>query len=148
MFFRKRQSIVEDTEQKVLEETNRKVFLKFSTYKKSHWDPAIYLTSLTDALLSLYSYSMNLGDEACYPKLETKSSPFVKFVQGKHPIVIAANPNLAFIPNDFELDETLAILTGANMGGKSTLMRQTALLTILAQLGTKVPAENFSLSPV
>ena len=91
---------------------------------------------------------MNLGDEACYPKLENKSSPFVKFVQGKHPIVIAANPNLAFIPNDFELDETLAILTGANMGGKSTLMRQTALLTILAQLGTKVPAHEFALSPV
>merc|ERR550532_2510819 len=72
----------------------------------------------------------------------------VRFVQGKHPIVIAANPNLAYIPNNFQLDESLAILTGANMGGKSTLMRETALLTILAQIGARVPALEFRLSPV
>ena len=62
--------------------------------------------------------------------------------------MISANPDLAFIPTDFHLDEKLAILTGANMGGKSTLMRETALLTILAQIGSKVPASEFRLSPV
>ena len=63
------------------------------------------------------TYSKNLGEESCYPELKTSgSSPMVRFVQGKHPIVIAANPNLAYIPNDFQLDESLAILTGANMG--------------------------------
>ena len=61
--------------------------------------------------------SKNLGEESCFPELKTSgSSPMVRFVQGKHPIVIAANANLAYIPNDFELDESLAILTGANMG--------------------------------
>ena len=73
---------------------------------------------MTDALLSLYTYSMSLGDEACYPEFvkPVKGQPKMKFVQGKHPIVISANPDVAFIPNDFELDEKLAILTGANMG--------------------------------
>merc|ERR1719411_973977 len=123
--------------------------MEFSSFRTEYFDLAINLTSMADALLSLFTYSKNLGEDSCFPELKTNgSSPMVRFVQGKHPIVIAANPNLAFIPNDFELDETLAILTGANMGGKSTLMRQTALLTILAQLGTKVPAHEFALSPV
>ena len=70
-----------------------------------------------------YLYSSDLGDESCYPdlKFDAHDSPFVKVVQGRHPVVIAASPDVAFIPNDFDIDKTLSILTGANMGGKSTL---------------------------
>merc|ERR1719411_1851948 len=123
--------------------------MEFSSFRTEYFDLAINLTSMADALLSLFTYSKNLGEDSCFPELKTNgSSPMVRFVQGKHPIVIAANANLAYIPNDFELDESLAILTGANMGGKSTLMRETALLTILAQIGARVPALEFKLSPV
>jgi DNA mismatch repair ATPase MutS len=54
----------------------------------------------------------------------------------------------SFIPNDLNLDDKICIVTGANMGGKSTIMRQTGLLTILAQIGCKVPAAEMSLTPV
>ncbi len=74
---------------------------------------------------------MTLGDESCVPEFRrpVDGKPFLKFTQGRHPIVIAANPDVAFIPNDFELESQLAILTGANMGGKSTLMRYVQVRT-------------------
>ena len=54
----------------------------------------------------------------------------------------------AFIPNDLSLGDKICIVTGANMGGKSTIMRQTGLLSILAQIGCRVPAAEMSLTPV
>ena len=143
-----RHTQVEEREAEVLSEVNRKIFLKFSSHKKI-WDQVIRLASETDALMSIYLYSSNLGDGSCYPEFVCAGdNPTLSFKQGRHPVVISANPDLAFIPTDFQLDEKLAILTGANMGGKSTLMRETALLTILAQIGARVPALEFKLSPV
>jgi DNA mismatch repair protein MutS len=68
----------------------------------------------------------------------------------RHPVVerLAA---AAFVPNDVELDATshqLVILTGPNMGGKSTFLRQTALLAVLAQMGSFVPARTAKLAIV
>ena len=123
--FLARHTKVEEDESEALSEVNRKIFFKFSEYK-TIWQKANNLTALTDGLLSLYLYSATLGqDESCVPEFRkpVDGKPYLKFVQGKHPIVVAANPDVAFIPNDFELDDNLAILTGANMGGKSTLMR-------------------------
>ena len=123
--FLARHAKVEEDESEALSEVNRKIFFKFSEYK-TIWQKANNLTALTDGLLSLYLYSATLGqDESCVPEFRkpVDGKPYLKFVQGKHPIVVAANPDVAFIPNDFELDDNLAILTGANMGGKSTLMR-------------------------
>jgi DNA mismatch repair protein MutS len=66
--------------------------------------------------------------------------------QGRHPVVeLQTHP---FIPNDLYLNSTthqLTILTGPNMGGKSTYLRQTALIAILAQMGSFVPAKEASL---
>ena len=103
---------VEEKEAEALSEVNRKIFSKFSEYKNM-WDQVISLTAFTDALLSLYLYSSNLGDESCYPDIVSgKDGPKLEFKQGRHPVVISANPDLAFIPNDFKLDGKLAILTG------------------------------------
>ncbi|QQR54081.1 DNA mismatch repair protein MutS [bacterium] len=65
---------------------------------------------------------------------------------GRHPIV-EASTNVPFIQNDTLLDQaqTLFILTGPNMGGKSTYLRQTALITIMAHLGSFVPAASVEL---
>jgi len=62
---------------------------------------------------------------------------------GRHPVLEAAAEE-AFVPNDLVLsgDQRLIILTGPNMAGKSTIMRQTALIVLLAQMGCPVPAER------
>lgn len=63
---------------------------------------------------------------------------------GRHPVVENILPEGEFIPNDTELaeDERTIILTGPNMAGKSTYLRQIALITILAQIGSFIPAEE------
>jgi DNA mismatch repair protein MutS len=67
---------------------------------------------------------------------------------GRHPLVEAALPEGVFVPNDLLLDpdaEQVVILTGPNMAGKSTYLRQAALITLLAQAGSFVPADSVSL---
>lgn len=64
---------------------------------------------------------------------------------GRHPVVESLLPEGSFVPNDTTLDtesEQLIVLTGPNMAGKSTYMRQIALIVILAQIGSFVPAES------
>jgi DNA mismatch repair protein MutS len=63
--------------------------------------------------------------------------------EGRHPVVEALNPAEPFIPNDLLLnggDRQIAIITGPNMAGKSTYLRQVALIVLLAQMGSFVPA--------
>ena len=69
--------------------------------------------------------------------------------KGRHPVV-AAQRGYEFIPNDTALcdDESLWIITGPNMGGKSTYLRQVALICLMAQAGAWVPAEAASLSVI
>lgn len=82
------------------------------------------------------------------PRVDDSQS--LRICKGRHPIVEAHLNACAFIPNDSELDfdRRLMLLTGPNMGGKSTYIRQVALLTILAQMGSYVPAESMHLGVV
>lgn len=68
----------------------------------------------------------------------------LRIVAGRHPVLDAALAPGRFVPNDLSLgiEADLAVVTGPNMGGKSTYLRQTALLVILAQIGSFVPAER------
>ena len=70
-------------------------------------------------------------------------------VQGRH-LVVEHVIDTPFIANDLALDETrkLLVITGPNMGGKSTFMRQTALIAILAHIGSYVPAEALTIGPI
>ncbi len=69
---------------------------------------------------------------------------------GRHPVVEAALTGERFVPNDVVLDADtrLLIITGPNMAGKSTILRQTALIALLAQMGSFVPAESASVGVV
>lgn len=80
----------------------------------------------------------------CRPKV-TKGGK-IKIVDGRHPIVERSMKD-SFIPNSTELDdkdERIVILTGPNMAGKSTYMRQVALITLMAHMGSFVPAKQTS----
>lgn len=71
--------------------------------------------------------------------------------EGRHPVVERLLAGEIFVPNDTVLDSTeceIMVLTGPNMAGKSTYMRQVALLTLMAQAGSFVPAKEASISPV
>ena len=74
----------------------------------------------------------------------------LRILEGRHPVIekLAIRDAARFIPNDVSLDPSLkhlALITGPNMGGKSTYLRQTALISILAQMGSFVPASGATL---
>jgi DNA mismatch repair protein MutS len=80
---------------------------------------------------------------------ELVEDPTLLIDAGRHPVVESAGRE-PFIPNDLHLNETrrMLIITGPNMGGKSTYMRQTALIVILAHIGCFVPARRAVLGPM
>src|SRR5690606_24347305 len=82
----------------------------------------------------------------CMPRLVEQSC--ISIDQGRHPVVETSIER--FIPNDCELSEEkrLLLITGPNMGGKSTYMRQVALITLLAYVGSFVPATQASIGPI
>ena len=137
--FLERQMAAEDHRDKALMDIQRKMFEQFSRHADT-WQKAISCVSLLDALISLAMYSNSL-EESCFPDILTDfSKPVVDIKDGKHPCLDTIG--ISYIPNDtlIDGDSRLIVLTGPNMGGKSTLMRQTGLLVILAQIGCMVPA--------
>lgn len=75
----------------------------------------------------------------------------ISIKDGRHPMVEKANKSRIFVPNDTELNhisQELLIITGPNMAGKSTYMRQVAVLVIMAQIGSFIPAGEAVFSPV
>lgn len=125
------------------------IFERFSR-KIKLWSVAIECMAILDVLQSMASFVRSLvanDVDICRPKfLVDQSKPIIEYTNGRHPALVKMNPN--YIANDLELDDRLLLLSGANMGGKSTLMRQTALLVVLAQMGCYVPASKMSLTPV
>ncbi len=83
----------------------------------------------------------------CCPELTTE--PGIHIKQGRHPVVEQVMDE-AFVANDLTLspEANMLIITGPNMGGKSTYMRQTAIIVLLAYTGCFVPAEQASIGPV
>ena len=77
-----------------------------------------------------------------YAKPQVHAGPELRITEGRHPVVERRSPT-PFVPNDLLLDDTtqqLVIVTGPNMGGKSTFLRQAALIVLLAHVGSFVPA--------
>lgn len=76
----------------------------------------------------------------CRPELDAEANLDIR--EGRHPVVEAMLGRANFVPNDFRLDagRRLCLLTGPNMAGKSTVLRQVAIICLLAQMGSMVPA--------
>ena len=85
----------------------------------------------------------------CCPKIT--STKKIEIIAGRHPVIEANLPSgERYIPNDIFLDtdQQIIMITGPNMSGKSAILRQTALITILAQIGSFVPAQEMTFSLV
>ncbi|MCX5871935.1 MAG: DNA mismatch repair protein MutS [Deltaproteobacteria bacterium] len=82
-----------------------------------------------------------------YTQPEISDSDVIKIIEGRHPVVEAFVSSETYVPNDTVLDganNQILIITGPNMAGKSTYMRQTALIVLMAQIGSFVPAKEAS----
>uniref|UniRef100_A0AC34FXG7 DNA mismatch repair proteins mutS family domain-containing protein n=1 Tax=Panagrolaimus sp. ES5 TaxID=591445 RepID=A0AC34FXG7_9BILA len=144
-------------------DATRKVFADFST-RKNKWNKVVAQIAILDCLASLAAYAntcKDLGFPMTRPQFDFGSdTPHIEIHKGYHPLLITGNAKLAktaskFIPNDTvfgkikdDFQEPLVILlTGPNMSGKTTLMRQVAVLMVLGQMGGLVPAKFMKLTP-
>jgi DNA mismatch repair protein MutS len=94
-----------------------------------------------DAIASLAELAVKQG----YVKPIITDEPLLEIYEGRHPVLDATLPKGTFVPNDSMIGTehgNILLITGPNMAGKSTYIRQTALLTIMAQMGSFVPARK------
>ncbi|MFT7806013.1 DNA mismatch repair protein Msh6 [Arapaima gigas] len=155
----------EEKRDAALKDCMRRLFYNFDKNYRD-WQTAVECMAVLDVLLSLTRYSQG-GDgpmsrpEVLLPTDTPGSTPFLDLRGSRHPCVTSTFFGDDFIPNDIAIgcpgtrdeDEekggaSCVLVTGPNMGGKSTLMRQCGLVVILAQLGCYVPAESLRLTPV
>ena len=102
-----------------------------------------------DALRSLGEAAV--ANHYVKPRFVSDKKGTIEIIKGRHPVVERMMKGEAFIPNDTLLDnreDRIAIITGPNMAGKSTYMRQVAVICLMAQMGSYVPAESARLSVV
>ena len=118
--------------------------------KLSSWAECLLGTAralaLLDVLLSLAEIAV-VGD---YVRPEVLAEDILEIHAGRHPVVERMLRGDRFVPNDvvFEPGERIRIITGPNMSGKSTLIRQVALIVLMAQVGSFVPAQSARLGVV
>ena len=90
-----------------------------------------------------------VADRNNYVKPKINEKGIIDIKDGRHPVVEKMIPDNMFISNNTYLDTNknrLSIITGPNMAGKSTYMRQTALIVLMAQIGSYVPAKEANIS--
>ena len=100
-----------------------------------------------DALCSLAEVAVRNN----YTMPEVDASRQLQIIEGRHPVVEQTMKDVLFVPNDTFLndgEDRVAIVTGPNMAGKSTYMRQTALIVLMAQMGSFVPAKSATIGIV
>ena len=111
----------------------------------------VQMTATAVAKLDVYASfaEVSIRNSYCHPQVNLSSSIDIK--EGRHPVVECMMGDRMFVSNDTHLDNgenQIAIITGPNMAGKSTYMRQTALIVLMAQIGCFVPAKSATIGIV
>jgi DNA mismatch repair protein MutS len=106
--------------------------------------PRLKKVALALARLDAWAALAEVAALSQYCRPRVVEEPRLTIVQGRHPVIERFLPAGSFVPNDVYLDEAsqVLIVTGPNMSGKSTILRQVALTVLLAQIGSFVPAQE------
>ncbi len=134
---------ISGAEEKIVELENR-IFQKFRSEVAAEGARIQHMARIMgeiDALLAFAEIAHRKN--YCRPRIHEGSE--IRLVNARHPLIEHLNPSLQFIPNDALLDcdeNQIMIITGPNMAGKSTFLRQTALVSLMAQVGSFVPCEE------
>ncbi|MBA9076544.1 DNA mismatch repair protein MutS [Rufibacter quisquiliarum] len=114
--------------------------------------PQIQQNAKALAVLDCLANFAQLAQQNNYVKPEVDESTVLNITQGRHPVIEKQlPPGERYVPNDIRLDndeQQIIIITGPNMAGKSALLRQTALIVLMAQIGCFVPAEAAQLGVI
>ena len=147
---------LKEIEEKILGAKEKLVDIEYDLFCKIREEVALQviriqktaaIVSILDVLSSFATVAVNNS----YVKPEITEDGVIDIKNGRHAVVEKALKNEQFIPNDSYLsntDDRFLIITGPNMDGKSTYMRQVALITYMAQLGCFVPADSAKISIV
>jgi DNA mismatch repair protein MutS len=143
---------LKELEAKVLDAEERSLTLERDLFAEVRARAAaeasrIRATAGAIAEIDFYAALARVAVERRYTRPRFSQSGEMKIAAGRHPVIekLAEREAQRFIPNDLYLDRgncRIAIITGPNMGGKSTYLRQAALLVVLAQMGGFVPADD------
>ena len=141
---------LKELESKILGAKDRIVSLEYEIFtqlrnKISEQSPRVQKTAQAIAQLDVLCSFAHTAVHNHYCRPEVDLSGEIRITQGRHPVVEQMLKNTLFVPNDTVLGADgcrAAIITGPNMAGKSTYMRQVALIVLMAQMGSFVPASS------
>ena len=147
---------LKEFESKVVGADEKRLALEYTIFTDIRQQVAAASKQLlkTAACLARLDYFACLADTARhnkYVKPRVNDSSEITISEGRHPVIEKTLPAGRFVPNDIHLDqekEEVLIITGPNMAGKSTVLRQTALSVLMAQMGSIVPAEQAEIGVV
>jgi DNA mismatch repair protein MutS len=109
-----------------------------------HASESILATAHALAEIDVYLSLAEVAAKNNYCRPQLNDGDTIHIVAGRHPVIEQTQPETPFIPNDTDLsnhEAQIGIITGPNMAGKSTYLRQVALIVLMAQIGSYVPAE-------
>jgi DNA mismatch repair protein MutS len=130
-------------------EIEQQLFRELCMQVAASYKPLLQLAALL-AELDVYTALAEVALTHRYVRPAVDEGPGLAIVAGRHPVVELTLTEEPFVPNDTQLTPETAIhvLTGPNMAGKSTYLRQTALITLMAQIGSFVPADRAQIGVV
>ena len=147
---------LKDFESKVLGAEERRTDLEYELFTEIRRQLAAAGSRILETANILAQLDFLLGNAEMahkynYLRPEVSDSDTIHIVEGRHPVIERMLPSGKFVPNDVHLDQKsdeVLIITGPNMAGKSTILRQTALIVLMAQMGCYVPAEEAAIGIV
>ena len=147
---------LKDIEGRILGAKDRSVAMEYTLFDNVRKTVAnnlerIQRTAKAIAVLDVLVSLANVAADNRYVRPDVNLSTVIRLKDSRHPVVEALLTDTPFVPNDVYLDsagERVAIITGPNMAGKSTYMRQVALIVLMAQMGSFVPASSATIGVV